>query len=577
MFIFKARMFGYRLSLWIAHRLGRTFYLLKRGWFPPVFWLLVTAFFIWLIDTIRHIANPKADYWFQFWYVLAVFVLLWLLWWAWQGHKRVVIETFMDYTGAAPVSDSQGLATLLVVQLAQLHELYRAVDEQRAISTAANSNQPIDATIKVDDVSDFLTGAVSAQSKLSLGPIEIPVGTLLALLGRFVQGPRIIGSLHKDNDNFILTAQRVGGRPAYSWRVDSVPSACTENGTKKSIDEMIHELACRIFTDLSLSGTVRWKAAKSFSEGLRFYRDCLRTSKERALKLRQAERKFIETLEEDKDFVLAHYNLGVVYMELGQVDDAIETGQLEAAEEAFNEAISHNPGSWIAYYALAVCRYQQEQYDSAYRICLRISERAITQKPGKINIAKIFHMIGLAQMKGLVKSGSYDHQSVTTPSPDELHAAMQSYKKALRQAWHALCSAELLQLGMTETDNLLIPQLEATLSVCMKDLAMAYTHFAESKQQQFQQLPDQAMKYDTYYQKAHELLHLATFLTSSDSQNYAALFDTYTHSYVHVAKMYCERQDYLQAIKEYRAALRINPDDAKFWASFALACASFYL
>lgn len=334
MWLFIIRMFGYRMSLWMAQRLGRTIYLLKRGWFPPVFWLLVTAFFIWLIDWIRHRANSslaKTDTWFQFWTILAVYVILWLLWWAWQAHKRVVIATFMDYTGTTPVSDSQGLATLLVVKLAQLHELYRVVDEQRAVSTAATANQPIDATIKVDDVSDFLMGAVSTQSKLNLGPLEIPIGTLLGLLGRFVQGPRIIGSLHKDNDNLILTAQRIGSIPTCSWRVDST----SVDGAKKSIDEMVGELASRIFTDLSLSGTVRWKAAMSFSEGLRHYRDCLRSSKDRLLKLRRAERKFIETLEEDKDFVLAHYNLGVVYMELEQVEGVMETGQLEAAEEAF--------------------------------------------------------------------------------------------------------------------------------------------------------------------------------------------------------------------------------------------------
>jgi hypothetical protein len=39
-----------------------------------------------------------------------------------------------------PQSDSRGLATLLVVRLAQQQELYRVVDEQRALSTEAKSN-----------------------------------------------------------------------------------------------------------------------------------------------------------------------------------------------------------------------------------------------------------------------------------------------------------------------------------------------------------------------------------------------------------------------------------------------------
>lgn len=557
-------MLGYRILLWLAQRLGRIFYSLKRGWFPLVFWLLVTAFLIWLIDMIRHIMNPKADSWFQIWYILAVYTICWLLWWAWHARKRVVIETFTDYTGDKTASDVQGLAMLLVANLARLHELYRVVDEQRAISTVTSTNQPIDATIKVDDVNDFLTGAVSAQSKFSLGPIEIPVGTLLALFGRFVQGPRIIGSLHKDNDTLILTAQRIGGKPAYSWRVDSLPSTGSGNGASKSLDEMAYELACRIFTDLALSGTVRWRAAKSFSEGLLAYRDCLRSGKDRLLNLRQAERKFIETLEEDEDFVLAHYNLGVVYMELGKVDHSMKTGQMEAAEGAFLEAISHDPGSWRAYYALAVCRYQRGQYDSVVRICQRITERPITQKPGETNIAKVFHMMGLAQV------APHEGDEETPISPDDLQLAIKYYKRALRLSWRALCRAELLQLGVTDTENLVIPQLESTLSICMKDLAWAYTHLAEILQ------PDKPAKAQALYQEAHEWLRQATFLPSPDSENYFALFNTYTDNYVHLAKMYYERGMYDQSLKKYKSAIKITPESPIFWSYIALTYATLY-
>jgi hypothetical protein len=102
-----------------------------------------------------------------------------------------------------------------VVRLAQLQELYRVVDEQRALFTEAKSNQAIDATIKVEDVSNFLTSAISAQSKFSLGPVEIPVGTLMSLFGRLVQRPRILGSLHKDNDVLLARAKR--SPMAFRW------------------------------------------------------------------------------------------------------------------------------------------------------------------------------------------------------------------------------------------------------------------------------------------------------------------------------------------------------------------------
>src|SRR5438552_18124370 len=142
---------------------------------------------------------------------------------------------------------------------------------------------------------------------------------------------------------------------------------------------MVEELACRMFTDLALSGSVRWRATSTFSEGLQCYRDCLRTPKDSKLKLKQAEKKFIETLAEDREFASANYNLGVLYMELNQI---------QAAEEAFLRAIGQHPSSWRGYYALAVCRCKFGQYESVISLCERVGEQIITDKPSLADIAK---------------------------------------------------------------------------------------------------------------------------------------------------------------------------------------------
>src|SRR5947209_482052 len=160
--------------------------------------------------------------------------------------------------------------------------------------------------------------AFNVQSKLSLGPLEIPLGTLMAMVGRLVQGPRIVGSLHKDKDCFILAAQKIGGKQSYRWQVERpISLVAATNGNSYNFVDMAAELACRMFTDLALNGSVRWKATSSFSEGLRAYRECLRTPKDRIANLKEAETKFIETLAEDIQYHLAYYNLGVVYTELG--------------------------------------------------------------------------------------------------------------------------------------------------------------------------------------------------------------------------------------------------------------------
>ncbi len=177
------------ITLHVSRTLGSIYYWLRTGWRPPVIWLIVTTLIVCLPNYINnvHKANPETWYqwlyilaqeWWnvlyvQWWQVLGFYTILLLLWWTWKAKKRVVIEDFMDYTLNPPKSDSRGLATLLVVRLAQLQELYRVVDEQRALSTEAKSNQPIDATIKVEDVSEFLTNAISAQSKFSLGQIKM--------------------------------------------------------------------------------------------------------------------------------------------------------------------------------------------------------------------------------------------------------------------------------------------------------------------------------------------------------------------------------------------------------------------
>jgi len=280
------------VTLWFARGLGYIYHVFSREWISPVLGLIASVLVVWIADQAT--SKLEAIPWFplktllqslekgiQFmwsnpWSFLALYTLLWLLWWAWQARHRLMVEEFVNYTDKQPGKDVQGLATLLVMRLGQLHDLYRAVDEQRAISTSVLENESIDAAIKVEDIDELLKDAVSSQSQLGLGPLKIPVGTLMSLIGRFVQGPRILGSLHNDGGKFILIAQSVGGRNSFEWRVDQVlPPVQSSELNAPDLASMVEELACRIFTDLALGGSVRWEATDAFSEGLRKYRECL--------------------------------------------------------------------------------------------------------------------------------------------------------------------------------------------------------------------------------------------------------------------------------------------------------------
>ncbi len=640
---------GFRyITLRVSCTLGGIYYWLRHEWRPPVFWLIVTTLIICLPYFINdmHKANPTTWYqWLlvlaqelwnvlsaQWWHILAVYTILLLFWWTWKAKKRVVIEDFMDYTMNPPKSDSRGLSTLLVGRLAQLQELYRVVDEQRALSTEAKTNQPIDATIKLEDVSEFLTDAISAQAKFSLGPLEIPVGMLLSLFGRLVQGPRILGSLHKEKDVLILTAQRVGSQTAYNWRVDrNLPSSAVDQDTY-DLDDMVEEMACRMFTDLALSGSVRWRATSTFCEGLRFYRDCLRTPKDNKRKLKQAEKKFIETLAEDREYASANYNLGVLYMELNHV---------QAAEEAFQRAIGQNPASWTGYYALAVCRCQLGQYESVIDLCDQVSEGIISRKPGIKHLAMVYHSKGIAQSRLVVQNREIQHalQEQTQDQQDEidplqsqnafskrrenisnLDGAIQSYKKAVTFSWRALCSAERLKKGVTETENRVIPQRQTVASACLIDLAIAYSEQAQEwselakyynqqiknyeksnksdkKQAQLSKAGIRnASKHETsafreakaLFKRANTLFRFATSLISLNTVTYQALINKYANNHFQLGRTYYEwgkydeaweKYDeawgkYDKAIAEYTSALQYHPDEMKFWAYKALAYAT---
>ncbi len=536
------------VTLWFTRGLGHIYYTLSREWISPVLGLIASVLVVWITDqatstllaipwfplkTLLQSLEKGINFmWSNPWSFLALYAFLWLLWWGWQARHRLVVEAFVNYTDKQADKDVQGLATLLVVRLGQLHDLYRAVDEQRAISTSVLENESIDATIKVEDIDELLKDAVSSQSELSLGPLKSPVGTLMSLIGRFVQGPRILGSLHNGGGKLILTAQLVGGRNSFEWRVDQVlPPGQSSEPHSPDLASMVEELACRIFTDLALGGSVRWEATDAFSEGLREYRACLHIPKERRAHLKQAEKKFIETLAEDIRFNLAYYNLGVVYTEL---KDTMAAKATMAAEAAFEKAIIQSPNSWEAYYALALSRYESKNYYRTVQLCKRVIEL----KPKDEYLAKAY------QLKGSAERALYEERKST---PDYLKDSVKSRKQAVMHAWVALCFAELSKQDAVITKESKIARLETLASLCVADLADVDN--GRGKKMHLEHLLDQALS----------LKHV--------DGSYRALY------YSKLGKLYYLQDKYADATNVLRRATRIAPDCVTYWAELAEAYA----
>ena len=463
-----------------------------------------------------------------------------------QARRRLVVEQFTNYAEDQLKADVQGLATLLVVRLGKLHELFRTVDEQRAIRTAVSESEAIDATIQVEDVSAFLKDAVSTSSEMSLGPIKIPIGILMSFIGRLVQGPRLIGSVHRNIQGFILTAQIVGGTYTFKWRVE--PPLVEQHAG--DLVKMVEELAYHIFTDIELQGSVRWQATLAFCEGLRAYRDCLRTPKNRVANLQKAEKQFIKTLTEDTEYDSAYYNLGVVYTELERK---------EAAERAFNKAIAQDPNSWVAYYALALSRCANKEYYRSEQFCWRV----INLNPGTAAMAKAYQLLGVVQR-----------------NQEEQEEARRSYIKAMTYSWVALCSAVWRKDNGTTEENTKAAQLETLASACLADLAMLYNDQAKKYNEELAKI-ERDDTHNTTAQnrsnisrtyeaersslcsKAEKSLKQALSLRHADA--------TYNASYhFQLGRTHYLQRDYAAALREFRIATRINPDIAEYWAFLIL-------
>ena len=591
------------IRLWLARCIGYSHHWLTSGWRPPLVLLAavatVTALgvgLVWLAGYWHDTQGEPLPLWnhpewwktqiewwgTNWWSVISVYALLVLLLWALraarQSRKRVVVEEFVDHTSEQPkpsgedTNDQQpeparkgtdkqteaaakGLSTLLVVELARLRDLYRVVNDQRADPWAVgNDKEARAATFTTEDDSGFLKSAVSTESRFSVGPLTIPVGTILNLAGRLAQGPRIVGSLHREGERLILTAQRMGGGKSYSWRVDRFsPVAQSVDQGDHNLDGMVAELACRMFTDLAERGSDSWRAVRAFSNGLRAYRDCLHTPKDRRLKLKRAEREFTEALAEDNNFDLVYYNLGLVYAELGQH---------KAAKAAFSEAIARNPKRWEAFYALGrVHHYNDKEHESAVQLCQRVISFAPEPEdtePNPRDTANAYNLKGLALKDLALKDLA--SKDLDRTNRDFLGPAIGSFKQAVTQSWRGLSTAERRKQTGNEAEQDAVPQLRALASTCLGNLAAAYREAAD-KSTDTEQGP--------LYRRAEALLRQAMYITPSEARLYHEL-----------GKVHLRQGKYNLAIHELdlavqglRLATHTRPAEATFWADLALSYA----
>jgi len=291
-------------------------------------------------------------------------ILIWAIYSIYQARKRLVIGDVAAHIGdgmdakadAQKIQWVAGLGPRLQNKLARIADLYRVIDEARP----SQSGPVIQVTPEVKEVGQILADASAID--FGFGPVKIPTKIFFSLLGRLVSGPRLACALNKVDTRYVLTAELSGGGlPSYNWRVDYDNLSETERDLPEqaAVHSMVEQLAYRIATDLVAIGSPRWRAVRQYTHGLRSYRDTERKH-EKSGSLREAEYSLIQALSEDQKFTQCHYNLGVVYRQLGE---------LGSAESAFRRALQQQPGHFHACYALAETLVEGKKYGDGLWFC----------------------------------------------------------------------------------------------------------------------------------------------------------------------------------------------------------------
>ena len=308
------------------------------------------------------------------WHYWKGLIFLWIilvsLLWLRKVGKGIVVVDFADETkeNAEKPTTAQGISSLLVVKLNRLNRLYHQVDEARLVSSMAMMEQKLGSAIKVEE-GDLSTNIFTKESTLTMGGVSIPGNVINSLIDRLAGRPKIYGSLHKEGDREILTARISTGERTLSWIVDgqeeqilpAAPGASDpkDKAAKRTRDDMVAELACRIFTDLTFDEAkmVPWKATWHFTQGLRKYRENLNAKNNYKPMLEDAARSFHRALQEDDDYPWAHYNLAVVYIEIANLENISSDKKkeyLDSARQTLCSSIERYPKNWQSYYALAL-------------------------------------------------------------------------------------------------------------------------------------------------------------------------------------------------------------------------------
>jgi tetratricopeptide (TPR) repeat protein len=361
--LFESRQWLFGHSIWIrrlalfgAQKAWRIRCALRSGWFSLLILYAISAAVVALrqsiiggIVTARWFFGGKVGPWAQ---CIALSALLAAVLEARNRARQIVIAAFSNVTGdEAYRSLADGLPRRLMTNLSDIAEVYEYVSEDPAdLDLDEGAETP---ALSVDSPAALsgLTASLADQ-KIGAGFLQIPVNWVINTLSNVIAGPRIIGSILRTADGLLIEASISGGAYKNTWRVrekDVRVNLATKDSQTAAVDGMIQQLAYKVFAylDHHQLGTVEWRAAECYTEGLRASIDAKRERQgtgPRTIAVQRAQHAFFEAFRQDARFARSRYNLGVMYYSGQQLRPAYEAFR-SVIDDFDHEAVPRLPGT----------------------------------------------------------------------------------------------------------------------------------------------------------------------------------------------------------------------------------------
>jgi len=462
--------------------------------------------------------------------------------WINKLRKTTTFEEFSDHTGLGMDEFAKALTLKVPIEYERLRLLHREAPEtdQSVQSIEDERYRSAKATVIGEDVSTFLESGFAAGSVLQAGPlVKVPIDAIGRLAGRIVRGPRVTGTLIRSENGIVIVAQRLGAREGGSWQINvpmsGVPTAAA-----------VHELAARVFTAVSGSGSSNWETTSAFCAGMESYGLHLSNGASDGLRvfyLHRAERGFLKALHHDPAFDLAHYNLGIVYAKLRRY---------EAAESAYLRAIKRRPARLAANYALARVRYfDLDKPASALDIARRM---AAVRQPNRD------------------RASAYDLAGLIERSLGQFDDALRDRERAPSRAFRALAAA---RLGIGASRNVDLDRQAELAATCMSNLAVAYSakadnlaNLSSASTERYVAVPrviPRAVCVRSLRRRAEVLFKQALALSAMDAEIHVAL-----------GRLYEARGRRRAALTQFERAAHASPETPHYTAYVASAHALEY-